>query len=67
MKNKELLLKNIIKFGVFATLFLPFVVTDSLFFPFITGKNFAFRIIVEIIFAVWIWLALQDRKYFLRK
>lgn len=32
-------------------------------FPFITGKNFAFRIIVEIITALWLYLALQDERY----
>ncbi len=34
------------------------IISNSLFFPFITGKNFTFRIIVEIIFAGWIILAL---------
>jgi O-antigen ligase/tetratricopeptide (TPR) repeat protein len=33
------------------------------FFPFITGKNFAFRIIVELIFVMWALLALLDRRY----
>lgn len=46
--------------GVFALLFVPFLVSSDMFFPFITGKNFAFRIIVEIIFALWIILALKD-------
>jgi O-antigen ligase len=32
-----------------------------MFFPFITGKNFAFRIIVEIIFALWAILVLTDK------
>lgn len=32
-------------------------------FPFITGKNFAFRIIVEIVFVAWFMLALRDEKY----
>ncbi|OHA17182.1 MAG: hypothetical protein A3G52_01640 [Candidatus Taylorbacteria bacterium RIFCSPLOWO2_12_FULL_43_20] len=35
----------------------------DLLFPFITGKNFAFRIIIEIIFASWILLALLEPKY----
>lgn len=42
---------------------IPLIITNSLFFPFITGKNFAFRIIVEIIFAAWLILALRDAKY----
>ena len=46
--------------GLFAVLFIPLVVTEQLFFPFITGKGFAFRTIVEIIFALWFILALRD-------
>lgn len=43
--------------------FLPLVVYNGFFFPFITGKNFAFRILVEIAFAGWVLLALADKKY----
>jgi len=46
--------------GIFAIPFIPFIVANQLFFPFITGKNFAFRIIVEVIFGLWVILALQD-------
>lgn len=49
--------------GVFLLPFLPLVVANSLFFPFITGKNFFFRIIVEVVFAAWIILALLDARY----
>ena len=42
--------------GLFGLLFLPLYVADGMFFPFITGKNFAFRIIVEIVFAIWLVL-----------
>lgn len=46
--------------GIFAVPFIPFVVANGFFFPFITGKNFTFRIIVEIVFALWIILILFD-------
>lgn len=49
--------------GIFLLPFLPLVVTNSLFFPFITGKNFLFRIVVEVIFAAWVVLACYDVKY----
>lgn len=49
--------------GLFLVPFLPLYVENSYFFPFITGKNFAFRIIIEIVFASWILLALADVKY----
>ena len=49
--------------GCAAVLFLPLVVSDSMFFPFITGKNFWFRIIVEVTLAAWVLLALYDPQY----
>lgn len=60
-------MKDILKTLVFAGLFaIPFVtlyVENDYFFPFITGKNFAFRIVVEIVVALWVLLALLDRTY----
>lgn len=38
-------------------------IANSLFFPFITGKNFAFRVLVEIAFAGWVVLAVADKRY----
>ncbi len=61
--NTNAILRNTIVTGIFATLFIPFIVSGSLFFPFITGKNFAFRILVEILFGVWAILALRDASY----
>ncbi|MEK7613549.1 MAG: O-antigen ligase family protein [Patescibacteria group bacterium] len=46
--------------GLFAVLFIPFIVVNGFFFPFITGKAFAFRIIVEVVFALWVVLAFID-------
>ncbi len=48
---------------LFAVLFIPLFVTNSLFFPYITGKNFAFRIIVELASLAWIMLILRDKSY----
>lgn len=49
--------------GVFLIPLVALIVTESLFFPFITGKNFCFRILVEIIFCLWIILAIYDKRY----
>jgi len=57
------ILQAIVFGGLFLVPFLPFYVENDFFFPFITGKNFAFRIIVEVVFAAWILLALTDVKY----
>lgn len=59
--------KNILKWGVigglFAVPFVPFIVSSSMLFPFITGKGFAFRIIIEIVAALYVLLALLDVEY----
>ena len=58
---------NIIKYllyaGIFAVPFLVFIVSSSMFFPFITGKNFSFRIITEVMTALWLILMLFDSRY----
>ncbi len=43
-----------------SNLYIPFF---GMFFPFITGKNFVFRIIVEIVCALYVLLALREPKY----
>ncbi len=47
--------------GLSFVMFIPLYIANPLFFPFITGKAFAFRIIVEIIFALWLILILRER------
>ena len=59
--------KNIIKYsiltGLFLVPFIPFIVPSAMFFPFITGKGFAFRIITEIIFGLFVILAFWEKEY----
>jgi O-antigen ligase/tetratricopeptide (TPR) repeat protein len=59
----ERILRWIVIAGIFALPFVPLIVTTSMFFPYITGKNFAFRVIVELIAGAWLALALVDAKY----
>ncbi len=49
--------------GIFLVPFIPLIITPALFFPFITGKNFAFRIITEILLALWLILLFKDASY----
>ena len=49
--------------GIFLVPFVPLIITPSLFFPFVTGKNFAFRIITEILLALWFILIFKDASY----
>ena len=56
-------LKAVVYGGLFLVPFLTMYVANDYFFPFITGKNFAFRIVVEILFVAWFLLALSETKY----
>ena len=47
--------------NIFGKILLPGV--GDLFFPFITGKGFYFRIVIEIIFALWVIIALFDHRF----
>src|SRR3989338_3891668 len=60
-------LPEVIRWGLMSLLFLPLMVSNKLFFPFISGKNLLFRAIVEILFALWTYLALKDERYRPRK
>jgi O-antigen ligase/tetratricopeptide (TPR) repeat protein len=57
------ILKGVVFIGLFAIPFLTLYVENDFFFPYITGKNFLFRIIVEIVLASWVVLALYDSQY----
>jgi O-antigen ligase/tetratricopeptide (TPR) repeat protein len=59
----EKALRWVVLGGIFVIPVIPFIVSQSLFFPFITGKNFTFRILVEIISAGWLALALVNPAY----
>ncbi len=63
MSQLEKVFSWIIKIGLWMIPLLPIYVSYTMLFPFITGKNFAFRIIIEIIFALWVGLAIARREY----
>lgn len=56
-------LRNILIGGLFLVPFLAFYVPDLMFFPFISGKNFEFRILIEVLFAIYLYLAISDPDY----
>lgn len=57
-------LKNSLRYvvlgGLFIIPFIPFIVSTSMFFPFITGKGFLFRILMEIVFGLYVVLAVME-------
>lgn len=61
--NLEKVLRGMVLTGIFAMPFIVLFVAQSMFFPFITGKNFSFRIIVEVISVLWLTLALINPDY----
>jgi O-antigen ligase/tetratricopeptide (TPR) repeat protein len=64
-------LRWVLFIGLGAVFFVSLIIADgaagglipNMFFPYITGKNFAFRLLVEILFALYIILALREPKY----
>jgi len=58
MKNLEKYLSYGLYGVIFLVPFIPLIIAKDLFFPFITGKNFVFRILVEIGFSLYLIRAL---------
>lgn len=48
---------------LFIVPFLPLYVSGTTYFPYITGRNFSFRIIVEIAFIFWLGLIALNKEY----
>src|SRR3989344_1589535 len=64
MNIHKILANAVVIVGFALVPFIPFVVLGgNTFFPYIVGKNFAFRIIVEIMFSAWIVLAYINPAY----
>ena len=59
----EVALLRAIKIGLWGLPILPLYISTSLLFPFITGKNFLFRIVVEVLFALWAGLAVARPEF----
>lgn len=63
-KNKtEKILFRIVEYGIYLSLFSPLVVLNNYLFPFVSPKTFFFRIIVDITFIAYIFLATLNSKY----
>lgn len=62
-KKAEKLLKQIIFIGSALILFLPLFVYRGVMYPYIFSKIIVFRILVEIIFIAWLFLAIYSKRY----
>lgn len=68
MNIQKIIANIVVAMGFVAVPFIPFIVLgNSTFFPFIVGKNFAFRVIVEIMLSAWVVLMAIDPAYRPRK
>ncbi|MBI2096666.1 MAG: O-antigen ligase family protein [Candidatus Sungbacteria bacterium] len=56
-------LTTILKWGLFLLLPLPLYISSSMLFPFITGRNFGFRIIIELLVVAWVGLLVLSQEY----
>ncbi len=56
-------LRPLLLTGLYIIPFVGIIVWTDFFFPFITGKNFAFRILVELVFGLWAILAIAVPEY----
>lgn len=52
-----------VKGGFFVIPFLALYISSSMLFPFITGRNFAFRIIIELLAICWVGLMFLSESY----
>ncbi|MBI3442963.1 MAG: O-antigen ligase family protein [Candidatus Sungbacteria bacterium] len=67
MNQNRMLVENIllwaVRIGLWVIPLLPFYIASSMLFPFITGKNFTFRIIIEMIVPLWAGLAIMRPEF----
>ena len=63
MENKEKFLKYLIWAGLIGVFFIPLLVDSDYFFPYIVPKTLAFRVAVEIIFLLYLGLAVMKKEY----
>ncbi len=56
-------LLNFIRFGVYLALFTPLIISSKFYFPFVGPKSLYFMAFCQIIFFVWLYLAINYKKY----
>ena len=63
LKPLDRFLLTVVRYGLYAVLLLPFVVVLSYLYPWVSGKIWGLEIIVEILFPLWVWLALRRKEF----
>ncbi len=68
MNIHKILANAVVLMGFMAVPLIPFIILgQDTFFPYIVGKNFAFRVVIEIMLAAYLVLAVIDPAYRPRK
>ncbi len=62
-REPEPFLFNIILFGVYAILFTPLFLDTGAYFPFVGPKSLYFMGLIQIIFFLWLYLAINYKRY----
>lgn len=57
------LLKRLTFVGIFLVPFIALIKIDSLAFPFVTSKAFIFRILIELLFGIWLIFIVIEKRY----
>ncbi len=58
--EKDAIWKLIIRLGLSLALFAPLVIYNDTYFPFIFPRNIYFRLIIDIIFPLYLWLVIKN-------
>src|SRR3989344_559574 len=61
--SSQLMLEKIIRWGLYATAFIPLIVWRNYFSPFHFGKVIVFRTLIEILFVLYVILISTDRRF----
>lgn len=63
MKSLDKSLLAVVRYGLFTVFLLPFVVWLGHLYPWVTGKVFGFEILIEILFPLYVFLALRRKEF----
>lgn len=61
--NLETIYLRLIEGAIYVSLFTPLIFVRDFFFPFVSPKTFFFRILIDIIFILFVFLVFTNRKY----
>ena len=65
--NKKIMLNNILKYGLYLSLFTPLLVWNKLFFPYVATKAFVFYFLIEVLLVIFLFSLYKSPKRFVIK